>query len=117
MSRHQHYPAAITQLGGQNAWPPFAFLSISEATREGDRHVDTQVRVAELIIRGVIVYLVLFVLLRNVVAVVQMVGYLTWRFRKLEKVVDGVPQILVRHGQVRNQVLDQEQVTRIPRNA
>jgi uncharacterized membrane protein YcaP (DUF421 family) len=115
-----------------------------------------QVGVPELIIRGVIVYLVLFVLLRfigkkhvgelssfdfvvlliisetvdgsligddhsltgglvsaaTLVAVVQMVGYLTWRFRKLEKVLDGVPQILVRHGQVRNQVMDQEQVTR-----
>jgi uncharacterized membrane protein YcaP (DUF421 family) len=115
-----------------------------------------QVDVAELIIRGVIVYLALFLLLRfigkkhvgelspfdlvvlliisetvdgsligddrsltgglisaaTLVAVVQLVGYLTWRSRTIEKIVDGVPQILVRHGQIRNQLLDQEQVTR-----
>ena len=115
-----------------------------------------EVGVFELIVRGVLVYLVLFVLLRfigkkhvgelspfdlvvlliisetvdgsligedhsltgglisaaTLVVVVQLVGYLTWRFRKIEKIVDGVPRILVRHGQVRNQVLDQEQVTR-----
>jgi uncharacterized membrane protein YcaP (DUF421 family) len=48
----------------------------------------------------------------TLVVVVQLVGYFTWRFRKFEKVVDGVPQVLVRHGKIRNKVLDVEQVTR-----
>ena len=115
-----------------------------------------QVAVLELIIRGVIVYLALFMLLRfigkkhvgelspfdlvvlliisetvdgsligddrsltgglisaaTLVVLVQFVGFFTWRFRNVEKVVDGIPRILVRHGEVRNDALKQEQVTR-----
>jgi uncharacterized membrane protein YcaP (DUF421 family) len=43
---------------------------------------------------------------------VQIVGYVTWRFRKAERLVDGVPRILVRHGEVDNNVMNAEQVTR-----
>jgi uncharacterized membrane protein YcaP (DUF421 family) len=112
--------------------------------------------IVELIFRGVVVYLVLFALLRfigkkhvgelspfdlvvlliisetvdasligddhsltgglvsaaTLVAVVQIVGYVTWRFRKAERLVDGVPRLLVRHGRVNDEVLDEEQVTR-----
>jgi uncharacterized membrane protein YcaP (DUF421 family) len=112
--------------------------------------------IAELIFRGVVVYLVLFALLRfigkkhvgelspfdlvvlliisetvdasligddhsltgglvsaaTLVAVVQIVGYVTWRFRKAERLVEGVPRILVRHGRVNDEALDEEQVTR-----
>jgi uncharacterized membrane protein YcaP (DUF421 family) len=115
-----------------------------------------QVAVLELIIRGVIVYLALFMLLRfigkkhvgelspfdlvvlliisetvdgsligddrsltgglisaaTLVVLVQFVGFFTWRFRNVEKVVDGIPRILVRHGEVRDDALKQEQVTR-----
>ena len=115
-----------------------------------------QVDVLELIVRGVVVYLVLFALLRfigkkhvgelspfdlvvlliisetvdgsligddhsltgglisaaTLVVLVQIVGFFTWRFRNVEKFVDGVPRILVRHGEVRDSVLKEEQITR-----
>ena len=115
-----------------------------------------QESVLDLIIRGTVVYFVLFALLRFIgkkhvgelspfdlvvllvisetvdgsligddhsltgglisaatfVVIVQIVGYLTWRFRGLEKFVDGVPRILVRHGHVCNDSLRDEQVTR-----
>jgi len=48
----------------------------------------------------------------TLVVVVQVVGYLTWRFRKIERLVEGVPRILVRHGEVNNEILNSEQVTR-----
>jgi uncharacterized membrane protein YcaP (DUF421 family) len=114
------------------------------------------VGVFELIFRGVIVYFVLFALLRflgkkhvgelspfdlvvlliisetvdgsligddksltgglisaaTLVVVVQLVGYLTWRFRSVEKFVDGEPRILVRHGQICDDVMRSEQITR-----
>lgn len=114
------------------------------------------VGVFELILRGVIVYLALFALLRfigkkhvgelspfdlvvlliisetvdgsligddksltgglisaaTLVAVVQLVGYLTWRFRPVERFVDGKPRILVRHGEICGDVMRSEQVTR-----
>jgi uncharacterized membrane protein YcaP (DUF421 family) len=110
----------------------------------------------ELILRGVVVYLVLFALLRfigkkhvgelspfdlvvlliisetvdgsligddksligglisaaTLVALVQFVGYLTWRFRSVERCVDGQPRWLVRHGQICDDVMRSEQVTR-----
>jgi uncharacterized membrane protein YcaP (DUF421 family) len=114
------------------------------------------VGVFELILRGIVVYLVLFALLRfigkkhvgelspfdlvvlliisetvdasligddksltgglisaaTLVAVVQIVGYLTWRFRSVERFVDGQPRILVRHGRLHDDVMNSEQVTR-----
>jgi uncharacterized membrane protein YcaP (DUF421 family) len=48
----------------------------------------------------------------TLVVLVQFVGFFTWRFRNVEKVVDGIPRILVRHGEVRDDALKQEQVTR-----
>src|SRR5262245_59069607 len=48
----------------------------------------------------------------TLVAVVQFVGYLTWRFRSVERFVDGEPRILVRHGHVFDHALRSEQVTR-----
>ena len=115
-----------------------------------------QESVLDLIIRGVVVYLGLFVLLRfigkkhigelspfdlvvllvisetvdgsligddhsltgglisaaTLVVVVQLVGYFTWRFKAVEKFVDGLPRILVRHGHVCDDTLNREQVTR-----
>jgi uncharacterized membrane protein YcaP (DUF421 family) len=114
------------------------------------------VSVVELILRGIVVYFVIFGLLRfigkkhvgelspfdlvvlliisetvdgsligddksltgglisaaTLVIVVQIVGYLTWRFRSVERYVDGVPRILVRHGHVQDDVMGSEQVTR-----
>jgi uncharacterized membrane protein YcaP (DUF421 family) len=114
------------------------------------------VSVVELILRGIVVYFVIFGLLRfigkkhvgelspfdlvvlliisetvdgsligddksltgglisaaTLVIVVQIVGYLTWRFRSVERCVDGVPRILVRHGHVQDDVMGSEQVTR-----
>ena len=46
----------------------------------------------------------------TLVVVVQLVGYLTWRFKTVEKFVDGLPRILVRH--VCDHTLNGEQVTR-----
>ena len=114
------------------------------------------VGVFELIFRGVVVYLMLFALLRfigkkhvgelspfdlvvlliisetvdgsligddksltgglisaaTLVVLVQFVGYLTWRFRSVERCVDGEPRMLVRQGRVCNEVMRSEQVTR-----
>jgi uncharacterized membrane protein YcaP (DUF421 family) len=122
----------------------------------GESNVDTASGCTGLIVRGVVVYLVLFVLLRfigkkhvgelspfdlvvlliisetvdgsligddhsltgglisaaTLIVVVQFVGFFTWRFRSVEKFVDGVPRILVRHGEVQEGVLKDEQVTR-----
>jgi uncharacterized membrane protein YcaP (DUF421 family) len=115
-----------------------------------------QESVFDLIVRGVVVYLALFVLLRfigkrhvgqlspfdlvilliisetvdgsligddhsltgglvsaaTLVAIVQIVGYITWRSRRAEKFVDGVPRILAKHGEVDDMMLSREQVTR-----
>ena len=112
--------------------------------------------VLDLFIRGIVVYLGLFVLLRfigkkhvgelspfdlvvllvisetvdgsligddhsltgglisaaTLMLVVQLVGYFTWRFKTVEKFVDGLPRILVRHGHVCDHTLNGEQVTR-----
>jgi uncharacterized membrane protein YcaP (DUF421 family) len=47
----------------------------------------------------------------TLVAIVQIVGYLTWRYRSAERLVDGVPTVLVRHGKVNKEVMNDEQVT------
>ena len=114
------------------------------------------VGVFELIVRGVVVYVALFALLRfigkkhigelspfdfvvlliisetvdgsligddksltgglvsaaTLVVVVQLVGYLTWRYPSLERFVDGEFRILVRHGRVCDDIMRTEQVTR-----
>ena len=48
----------------------------------------------------------------TLVVVVQIVGYVTWRFKKVGQLVEGVPRILVRHGEVNNEIMNSEQVTR-----
>jgi hypothetical protein len=112
--------------------------------------------VVELIVRGLVVYLVLFALMRfigkkhvgelspfdlvvlliisetvdgsligddhsltgglisaaTLVVLVQIVGYFTWRSRKAERLVDGVPRVLVRHGHVNDRIMKEEQITR-----
>ena len=47
----------------------------------------------------------------TLIAIVQIVGYITWRYRGAERLVDGVPKILVRHGRVNKNVMNDEQVT------
>jgi uncharacterized membrane protein YcaP (DUF421 family) len=48
----------------------------------------------------------------TLVVLVYVVGYLTWRDKTIERWVEGRPKILVRHGHVKNEVLDDQQVTR-----
>ena len=48
----------------------------------------------------------------TLVVIVQVVGYLSWRSKTVERIVDGTPQILLRHGQVNKETLDKEQITR-----
>jgi uncharacterized membrane protein YcaP (DUF421 family) len=48
----------------------------------------------------------------TLIVLVAVMGYLTWQNRTIERYVDGRPKILVRHGHVLNQVLDEQQVTR-----
>jgi uncharacterized membrane protein YcaP (DUF421 family) len=47
----------------------------------------------------------------TLIAIVQIVGSVTWRYRRAEKLVDGVPKILVRHGHVNQKIMNDEQVT------
>jgi uncharacterized membrane protein YcaP (DUF421 family) len=48
----------------------------------------------------------------TLVAIVQVMGYLTWRNKGTERWVEGSPRILVRHGHIRNDIMAHEQVTR-----
>jgi uncharacterized membrane protein YcaP (DUF421 family) len=48
----------------------------------------------------------------TIVVTVQIIGYFTWRFRPAERFIEGVPRILVRHGEVDDAVLDAERITR-----
>jgi uncharacterized membrane protein YcaP (DUF421 family) len=48
----------------------------------------------------------------TLIALVAIVGYLTWKNRTVERWVDGRPKILVRHGHVLNEVLAGQEVTR-----
>ena len=48
----------------------------------------------------------------TLVAIVQVMGYLTWRNKGTERWVEGYPRILVRHGHVRKDTMADEQVTR-----
>jgi uncharacterized membrane protein YcaP (DUF421 family) len=48
----------------------------------------------------------------TLIVLVAIMGYLAWQNRTIERYVDGRPKILVRHGHVLNQVLDEQQVTR-----
>jgi uncharacterized membrane protein YcaP (DUF421 family) len=42
----------------------------------------------------------------------QLVGYVSWRHKGIERVLEGTPRILVRHGRVLDDVLAREQITR-----
>ena len=48
----------------------------------------------------------------TLVLLVQLVGYLSWRSKPIGRWVEGRPKILVRNGQVCDQTLDQQQITR-----
>ena len=44
--------------------------------------------------------------------IVQLVGYVSWRNKKAERLFEGIPKILVRHGRVNREMLAKERVTR-----
>jgi uncharacterized membrane protein YcaP (DUF421 family) len=48
----------------------------------------------------------------TLVVLVYVVGYLTWRDKTIERWVEGRPKILVRHGHVKNDILDDQQISR-----
>ena len=48
----------------------------------------------------------------TLVLIVQVVGYLAWRSKTVERILEGTPRILVRHGRVNKEILDKEQITR-----
>jgi uncharacterized membrane protein YcaP (DUF421 family) len=43
---------------------------------------------------------------------VQAVGYAAWRCKPAERAIEGVPRVLVRHGEVNEKIMREEQVTR-----
>jgi uncharacterized membrane protein YcaP (DUF421 family) len=48
----------------------------------------------------------------TLVVLVTLVGYATWHSKKFERWVEGRPKILVRHGHVRNDMLNGQQISR-----
>ena len=48
----------------------------------------------------------------TLVLLVQMVGYLAWRSKTVERILEGTPPILVRRGRVNKEIWDKEQITR-----
>jgi uncharacterized membrane protein YcaP (DUF421 family) len=48
----------------------------------------------------------------TLVLIMQLVGYITWKSKKAARFLEGTPRVLVRHGQVNNEILSKEQVTR-----
>jgi len=47
----------------------------------------------------------------TLMALVQAVSFVSWRSKKAERILEGVPKILVRHGTRRDHVMAREQVT------
>ena len=47
----------------------------------------------------------------TLILLVQAVSYISWRNKKAERMLEGVPQILVRHGRHRKEIMAQQQVT------
>jgi uncharacterized membrane protein YcaP (DUF421 family) len=41
----------------------------------------------------------------------QAVGHISWRDKRIERLLEGTPRVLVRHGHVLNDVLAEEQIT------
>ena len=48
----------------------------------------------------------------TLVVLVTLVGYATWRSKKLERWIEGRPKILVRHGHVKADMLSGQQMSR-----
>jgi uncharacterized membrane protein YcaP (DUF421 family) len=48
----------------------------------------------------------------TLVLLVQAVGYAAWRCKPAERAIEGVPRVLVRHGEVNEKIMREEQVTR-----
>lgn len=48
----------------------------------------------------------------TLIVLVQGVGYISWRNKKLERLIEGHPKILVRHGHVKTDVMDDQQLSR-----
>ena len=44
-------------------------------------------------------------------AISQLIGYVTWKNKKAERLLDGVPSVLVRNGRVNKAALAKEQIT------
>ena len=47
----------------------------------------------------------------TLLTVAQIVSYESWRNKEAERLLEGVPEILVRHGHVNKEVMAKEQVT------
>jgi uncharacterized membrane protein YcaP (DUF421 family) len=47
----------------------------------------------------------------TLIALVTAVSFVSWRSKKVERFLEGVPKILVRHGTRREEVMAQQQVT------
>ena len=47
----------------------------------------------------------------TLLGLVQLVGYVSWRSKKVERFLEGTPKILVRHGTRREEMMAQQQVT------
>ena len=48
----------------------------------------------------------------TLMAIVLAVNYATWRSKKAERLFEGIPKVLVRHGHINNETMIQEKVTR-----
>ena len=82
--------------------------------------------VGELVLRAVLVYVFLFTVFRlgedksvagglisaaTLIGLVHLANYFTWRSKKVERIFEGVPKILVRNGQVNKEAMAEEKVT------
>ena len=47
----------------------------------------------------------------TLLAIVHAVGYVSWRYKKVERILEGTPRVLVRHGHVYRDVMSEERVT------
>jgi uncharacterized membrane protein YcaP (DUF421 family) len=47
----------------------------------------------------------------TLVAISRAVGHVSWRSKKAERFFEGVPKILIRHGQVRKETMAEERIT------
>ena len=46
----------------------------------------------------------------TLLAIVHAVGYVSWRYKKVERILEGTPRVLVRHGHVYRDVMSEERV-------